>query len=917
MAEVQLPFPFLGIIEATAFYDQPEQSTAFARNVRGFDPITGRNRGGQRAGTKRFISAVVNGAAKPVQHIASVTKHDGRTTYATTVDDEKDLAFADIEWQKALIDPADPAAYDMVSDRFGNVYVSVGADGLITKYGPDGGKSWDYTVGMPDSNNLVKCLEIDFEMSLFVGISQDSDGSGTAGVVEKYKQVEGTNLDRSWVVDMPNGGGCRALAVFGNSLYVAEQVGAGDWYLHHYINIYTSTPFLLWSAAIAHESTTYNLTSLAVGPSGDVYAAEIVNIGGTPYGQLRRYLPNGEVGDIYGDDTNESAVGFGVAVDKDGGIYSCGPAKGTGVAGIRKLTLSGGNLSSSWIYSASPCAADVALQEFQGPHNITVDRDKRVYVGLAVVDDANTNAVYILTTAGALVAKMAESIVDSVFAIVVDPIYPVGKDDPTHGTAGPEFVFLATNEDASFGLHKVRLLSRTVSDDNPRSLVTIAVADGAIKLANTDAASWDTPAGGTVALSKTNRHVRSVSAFNSIYMLDGAQYVKYDALTDTATVFKAEFGGIPAGCKLLCIWNGRWVIARSDDDAQNWYMSAIGNFGDFEFFPYPASAAQAVAGNNTPAGRTPDIINALMPWSDDLLFFGCDHSIWRLTGDPASSGRMDLVSDITGVAFGDAWCKDEQGTIYFFGSKGGVYAMPPGGIPTLISQQIDDRLKDLADDESSPNKLSLEDYDIKMVWNQREQGVHVYLCKHASIPTVTLVHYYWDRRNGAWWFDNFGIVSASHDLEPLSLHVVDGDAAADRAILLGAWDGRVRKWDLAADSDDDGNSDIAIGSEVYIGPFGRHDSVEGKLTKLMGTLGISSANVSVSVYGQESPDFGEITIGSPQDTGTLVAGRNFDLNVRARGSGLSVRLYNITASQTWQLERLVATVHPAGRIRPR
>ena len=70
-------------------------------------------------------------ASEQVQHISSVTRHLGRTTYATASAGSNNLAAADIEWQKALEEPSDPAGYDSVTDRWGNIYVSVGSDGVV------------------------------------------------------------------------------------------------------------------------------------------------------------------------------------------------------------------------------------------------------------------------------------------------------------------------------------------------------------------------------------------------------------------------------------------------------------------------------------------------------------------------------------------------------------------------------------------------------------------------------------------------------------------------------------------------------------------------------------------------------------------------------------------------------------------
>ena len=108
----------------------------------------------------------------------------------------------------------------------------------------------------------------------------------------------------------------------------------------------------------------------------------------------------------------------------------------------------------------------------------------------------------------------------------------------------------------------------------------------------------------------------------------------------------------------------------------------------------PPSSAEtatiAVAGNNSDAGELGDIINCLIPYSDDILIFGGDAAIWLMRGDPMDGGQIDLLTDSVGMAWGRPWCRDPYGVIYFFGSRGGVYQLDPSGrAPTRISQAID------------------------------------------------------------------------------------------------------------------------------------------------------------------------------------------------------------------------------------
>ena len=70
--EKEVPFPLLGLNENWALAKQPEKTTPDCLNVRGYDPRTGRARGAQRCGTRRYFDNRVAGTAD-VQEIVRVT----------------------------------------------------------------------------------------------------------------------------------------------------------------------------------------------------------------------------------------------------------------------------------------------------------------------------------------------------------------------------------------------------------------------------------------------------------------------------------------------------------------------------------------------------------------------------------------------------------------------------------------------------------------------------------------------------------------------------------------------------------------------------------------------------------------------------------------------------------------------------
>ena len=336
-------------------------------------------------------------------------------------------------------------------------------------------------------------------------------------------------------------------------------------------------------------------------------------------------------------------------------------------------------------------------------------------------------------------------------------------------------------------------------------------------------------------------------------------------------------------CSLIAVWGGRIVLSGLETDPNNIFMSAVGDPFDFDYAPDTATVQQAVAGNVTSGyGKNPDIVTALIPYTDDVMLIGGSHSIRRLVGNPAEGGINVSVTDITGIAFGKAWCQSPEGIIYFFGSRGGIYRInPENGIPNrLTSMTIDERLSDTNLDE---NIVTLE-------WDDRAIAVRVYI---SPINGSGTVNYAWDVRNEAWWPFTY----ANSDHNPFSVHLLAGNTAADRSILEYGQDGYVRFIDVDSNTDD-GN---AIESFVYIGPFSGMMLVE-----LYATLSESSGSVTWAICSASSMERA-LDI-APRITGRIKGGRNACQWPRGFIEHGYLRL---SSSGPWAMEQLTIGVEQA------
>jgi hypothetical protein len=446
-----------------------------------------------------------------------------------------------------------------------------------------------------------------------------------------------------------------------------------------------------------------------------------------------------------------------------------------------------------------------------------------------------------------------------------------------------------------------------------RVVTLVTVVQGNVIVANAGDTDW-TPAfnasGENPPLNFTGL-MFSTANNQKLWFADGINYCYYDPNVntvfpwlvgtyqpgDTGGVAGTAMGALPVDDlgntpRLIETWRGRIVLSGLINDPQNWFMSAVGDPTNFDYGPLSTTPAQAIAGNNAPQGLIGDVVTAIIPYTDDVCVFGGDHTIYMMRGDPMAGGQIDLVSDAIGIAWGRAWTKDPIGNIYFVSNKTGIYTLVPGQAPQRISQQIEQLLSSIDTGANS----------IRLIWNDRFQGLHVFITPTDAPATCT--HLFYETRTGAWWTDQF----ANNNHNPLCCCTFDGNTPGDRVALIGSWDGYVRAISATA-PDDDGT---AIQSAVVVGPLLTKDLDDVLVKDLQAILGAASGQVNYAVYvGQTA----EIALASaPVVSGVWGPGRNFSTFVRRSGHAIYVK---ITASSPWSMETIRARIAGLGKVRRR
>lgn len=435
----------------------------------------------------------------------------------------------------------------------------------------------------------------------------------------------------------------------------------------------------------------------------------------------------------------------------------------------------------------------------------------------------------------------------------------------------------------------------TVQGSQSGRIVTlVAVAKGNVYVASPGDTTWTAATNNTGTSPPLNFSGVMQSAQNApqtLYFADGVNYVKYVPRTNSVEKWEATGGSgsiLPVDSdnnkpRLICTWRGRTVLAGLIKDPATWFMSKVDDPTNWNYNPVATTPKQAVAGNSGDLGLIGDVITGMIPYTDDLLIFLCDHSIYMLRGDPAAGGQIDLISKAIGGAWGQAWCTDPTGTIYFMSNLGVIYTLIPGQAPVQISTAVDQLLRAINTGENG----------VRLQWDDRFQGLHVWVTPLAGAAATT--HYFFEIRTNAWWTDTFTDINKS----PLCCVTLDGNLPGDRVPLIGSWDGYVRAVDYTATTDDGD----AIASEVWIGPILTKDLDEVLLKSIQGVLGETSASVTYAIHVGSSAE--EALSSTAVLTGTFGPGRNLTQAIRRAGHAIYIKL---TSTSAWAMESIRAAL---------
>jgi hypothetical protein len=439
---------------------------------------------------------------------------------------------------------------------------------------------------------------------------------------------------------------------------------------------------------------------------------------------------------------------------------------------------------------------------------------------------------------------------------------------------------------------------------------TIAFTEGEYRLSATSVADWTALSISTTLDAMLLTGVGPTSAQDGVYAIAsvatgyvvitgtltagscswelGRTLKVYDPVAGTLAAISPTYGITPLNCRLITSYRERLVLALEN----TWYMSAQGAPTDWDYFTDdPENPGRAFYSGNEDAGKVPHPITAVIPHSDDYLIFGAEHSLWILKGDPGYGGQVDNLSYEVGIVGPNAWAKTAENDLVFL-SRDGVYVVPAGGgVPQPFSRE---RLPaELLDVDMQANVVS-------MAYDVRGQGCWLFITPTAGTAGT------------AWWIDwptkSFWPISIPAVQQPRCMTPYAADVGDQRHILMGGYDGYVRRFSDTATTDDG----TAISSYVEIGPLRMGDTGhDGLLMELAGTLDESSGDVTWSVMSGDTPEAASAST-TVKVTGTWGAGRNDRVPVRVRDVACKLKL---SSTARWAMEHAFGTFGPGGRIR--
>jgi len=357
-------------------------------------------------------------------------------------------------------------------------------------------------------------------------------------------------------------------------------------------------------------------------------------------------------------------------------------------------------------------------------------------------------------------------------------------------------------------------------------------------------------------------------------------------------------GGSNIGC--LCF--GR-IFLNSMKNPHQWFCSRV--FDPCDWDSTQTDIQAATSSQNAKAGEVGAPITAMIPYKDHYLIFGCTNEVWILRSDPIQGGVNTCVSKTTGIFSPTSWCWDDKNNLYFVGTDG-IYRLSTDAI--INAQPPENITKERVPKLVSSMALNRRTDRVAMGYDKDRYGIEVSVTqKDGAWGTV----FWLDLRTGGLFPDSFPT-----DQSPASMFYFDSYKGSERGLLLGGYDGYIRKFDEDETNDEGSN---AIDSFVTIGPFvsTREPRMKVETTETSLVMGEDTDGITVDIHSGDSGDnvVTNVIAGSTPLVTKTLSGDGVQNSVKDRVSGkaIAIKLKNSTASESWSIEDINVEIKESGR----
>lgn len=443
---------------------------------------------------------------------------------------------------------------------------------------------------------------------------------------------------------------------------------------------------------------------------------------------------------------------------------------------------------------------------------------------------------------------------------------------------------------------QIRIVGSTVVGAVGRERALAYVEDGSIKLATRDNAQTTTGGGGVMSASV--RYWSSVAFQRWVFFTDGLRAYVYDTIEETTEPWIASSGGaLPQRFQLLETYRQRVLATGIAGLPYSIAASANGDAFDWNRKRIPQDGTQSFQTHFDPSGDVPDLVNGIVPIGDDLAVILGDHTMIRMTGDPApgSNGTFDPIPTAMGGAFGRAWCMTPYGPVVWTSE----------GFPAFLSIEGDPRSVCGAAFDRTFQEVDLATHFVRLAWNTRLNQIDVVACPYGgeALTNKAFVIQAPPPGSSRWraWPDERPDGPVFTDMI-----VADGDNVADRRTLFACTDGSLVTWDEAAEMD----IGVPFLGRVVVGPLAtRDDNLQTVLNELRVLLDAQSGDCSVEVWASDEPDFARAVM---RRRWTLRPGQSPTLPGRVAGN----YLWLVVAGRSrWQYQMALAVFSAGARKR--